>query len=305
MKTFSSFIRLRRASVVTIGNFDGFHLGHRAVANEVIRQSRSLGLIAAVITFHPHPRLHLGHSVPLLQTAAQKNRSLSGCRFDRFFDIEFASVYRITAEEFLAQILLGMLKMKRLVFSGDFLFGSDRRGGVPFLRAAAETFGFNLLEVEPVLIDGERVSSSTIRKKIEYGDLRGAGRMLGRPYTIEGTVVSGLGRGTRLGFPTLNLQTENRLLPVGVFATICEVGGKRYPGVTNIGLNPTFPGICKETGVECHLIDRSLRLYGRRIRLQLIEKIRDERRFSGESELIGQIRTDVTLARRLLADELN
>lgn len=295
MRRFYSFVSSARPAAVTIGNFDGFHRGHRRVVKELIEISKKEGLQSILITFTPHPRILLGHDIRLIQTDRQRLPILSDQPLDRLFFVEFSRVRNMRAEEFLGRILLGMLKMRILVFSGDFLFGADRRGDVSFLREQSKQSDFSLHQVEAEWESGERISSSRIRKKIMKGDLQGAARMLGRPYEIEGKVVHGKGKGREIGFPTLNIDTDNRLLPQGVFITRCKIGKEMIGSVTNIGVNPTLGGE-NAVSVETHLIDRNKNYYGRRARLLFFDKIRDERRFSSSEELRKRISADVAHA---------
>lgn len=291
MKRFYSFVSSERPAAVTIGNFDGFHRGHRRTVNELIERSKKKGLQSILITFSPHPRILLGHDVQLIQTDRQRLSVLSNQPLDRLFFVDFSRIKNMSAGEFLERILLDQLKMRILVFSGDFLFGADRKGNVSFLREQSLQYRFFLHQVEAEWEGDERISSSRIRKTIIRGDMPAAKRMLGRPYEIEGVVIRGKGRGREIGFPTLNIRTDNRLLPAGVFATRCEIGKDTYTSVTNIGVNPTFGK--NEKGVETHLIDSNRNLYGRRIRLLFLEKIRDEKRFRSPEELRKQIADDV------------
>jgi len=300
--------RLAGPSAVAIGNFDGFHAGHRRIIEILSAQARRRGLASVVLTFHPHPRVFFGHAIHLINTDAQRLEALKRQALDRLFFIDFASVVSCPAAGFVQDILLGCLDMQLLVSGGDFRFGCDRKGDLAYLQRQAAG-RFTLIQAPDVEIDGCRVASSLIRKQLAAGAVRAAGRMLERPYFIDGVVIHGAGRGRTLGFPTLNIASDNTLLPPGVFRTQVDIAGRSFPSLTNIGRAPTFGAAALGSAQEClppagvvpgglkietHVPDFRRTVYGKKVRLHFIDKIRDEKKFSDAGELAQQIRRDIT-----------
>ena len=284
-------------TAVAVGNFDGLHLGHLKIIRRLMRTARNRGLHDLILTFSPHPEYVLGKQpVRLIQTLEQR---LSG--FRRLgvrsvlvlpFDAGFS---RISARGFAAGMLAGRLKAGEVVVGENFRFGRDRKGDVDFLRRLGERQGFGVTVVPPVKIDGRTVSSSLVRDRLKTGDLHEACLLLGRPYEIEGIVIRGQSLGRTLGFPTANLETENEILPGGVFITRAVLGRTSYPSLTNIGHCPTFGR--RDLAVECHLIGFQRELYGRRLRIRFYKKIRDESDFGRPEALRRRIQADVEKAR--------
>ncbi|HYY77139.1 MAG TPA: riboflavin biosynthesis protein RibF [Gaiellaceae bacterium] len=266
---------------VAIGTFDGVHRGHRAV----IEAARESGLRSTVVTFDPHPRLVLGYEVQLLSTWERRVELIQALGPDELLVVEFTQeLSRLAPEEFVRQMLepIGA----QIVFAGeDFRFGAGRRGDLALLRRLG-------LDVQPVpLVEG--VSSSRIRELLRAGDVRGAARLLGRPFELEGTIVAGDQRGGTLGFPTANLAPHAHLLVPGYGIYAGAALGTR--AAVSIGVNPHYGG--SERRVEAFLLDWDGDLYGRRLRLELWERLRDERAFAGEDELVAQIAEDVQATR--------
>jgi len=284
---------LSGASAVAIGNFDGFHAGHRRIIETLIAATRAQRLTSVVLAFHPHPRIFFGQAIPLISTDRQRLELLRGQALDRLFFIEFAGVAACPAGDFVRDILLGTLRLQVLVVGEDFRFGRGREGNLEFLGREAAARGFTLIQAPGVELDGRRVTSSLIRKKLAAGAIREANRMLEKPYFIDGTVERGAGRGTSLGFPTMNIASDNAILPPGVFHTEVELRGRRRPSVTNIGSAPTFPAPARPLRVETHVPGFRRMVYGRRVRLHFVEKIRCERQFASPGELAEQIRQDI------------
>jgi riboflavin kinase/FMN adenylyltransferase len=305
MKVRRRLEKLERPSAVAIGNFDGFHAGHRRIIAAMNATARRRRLQAVVLTFHPHPRVFFHHPIQLISTDLQRLRILKGQALDQLFFIDFASVVDCPAREFVHDILLGTLRMNVLVVGEDFRCGRDREGDLESLGRQAAEEGFTIVQAPGVEIDGSRVTSSLIRKTLAAGAIAAANRMLDRPYAIDGVVERGAGRGTKLGFPTMNIATENQILPSGVFHTRCAIGGLTYESVTNIGRAPTFRseppspagGGPRVLRIETHVPGFRRSVYGRKIRLHFIEKIRDEREFSSAEGLVEQIRRDIAFLR--------
>lgn len=308
MRRHTRLERLSRPSAVAIGNFDGFHAGHRLILDLLAAQARRRRLASVVLTFHPHPRVYLGHPVRLIQTDAQRLETLRHQALDHLFFVDFAAVASCPAADFIADILLASLQARLLVVGGDFRFGRGREGDLDFLLRAAPG-RFTVVRAPNAVIDGQRVASSLIRRQLEAGRVREAGKLLERPYFIDGIVVRGAGRGTELGFPTMNIASANDILPGGVFHTELELGGpvkagrfgpvetgrfgRRLTSATFIGRAPAFTDPARPLRVETHVPGFHGQVYGRRVRLHFIDKIREERKFPGPAGLVAQIRRDI------------
>lgn len=291
--------------VATIGNFDGVHLGHQAILRRVRERARAHGGTAIVCTFDPHPLRVLAPHRPihLLTPLQEKLRILEGLEIDLVVCIEFTPAFsRIAASRFVEEVLVRKLGVREVYVGHDYAFGKGREGNVETLRAQAAVWGFLVEEVPAVQVEGETVSSSLIRQRIRAGQVRKAATLLGRPYVIEGQVVHGAHRGKGLGFPTANLETTYEILPKdGVYAVWAMLEGQRIPGVANIGTDPTFGG--GTMNYEVHLLDFQGEIYGKTLRMEFIERIREERKFPSPAALVEQIRQDVVRARTLLAEQ--
>jgi len=276
--------------VVAIGNFDGFHLGHRRIVERAAAEAARSDLALVILTFSPHPRIHLGHDLHLIQTESQRRESLLAAAPDYLFVLPFVQVVDLTAEAFIDEVLAGSLRGRKVVVGEDFRFGQGRRGDRDFLARHAAGIGLEVVTVPAVTVAGERVSSSAIRHKLTAGDVAGAALLLGHPYTLVGTVAHGAGRGRGLGFPTLNLASENRLLPPGVFLSRTGIAGREYDSLTHIGPVPTFHA---GPAIETHVLDFDRQVYGEPVQLELLEKLRDVRKFASAADLTAQLQADV------------
>ena len=267
---------------VALGTFDGVHRGHRAVIDE----AKATGLRSTVLTFHPHPRLVLGYEVQLLTTFERRLELIEEAGPDEILVVEFTQeLSRREPEEFVAEYLAA-IGATTVVAGEDFRFGAGRRGDVGLLRALG-------LDVRPVpLLEG--VSSSRIRELVREGDLRTAAGLLGRPFELEGEVVYGDQRGGTLGFPTANLSPDAHLLVPAYGIYVGEALAHRV--AASIGVNPHYGG--SERRIEAFLLDFEGDLYGTRLRLELWEKLREERAFESEQDLVDQIAADVEATRR-------
>ncbi len=290
-------------AVMTIGNFDGIHLGHREIFRRVVASARRIGGTSVVFTFVPHPLKVLApEKAPrLINTTEEKERLIEASCIDVLvaapFTREFAA---LPAGSFVKEVLVDRIGLRRLVVGYDYAFGRGREGNVDFLRARGRELGFEVEVLGPIRQGGEVYSSTGIRQQVEAGEVREVVRSLGRHYSLEGVVVHGAKRGKGLGFPTANLVPDKDLLPrAGVYAVKVRRGETLLDGVANIGSNPTFDG--RETGVEVHLLDFAGDLYGERLRVYFLERLRDERRFDGPTALKAAIAADVERARPLLA----
>ena len=290
--------------VVTIGNFDGVHRGHQAILSRLREEGERLGAPTMVITFSPHPSQVLRPSVPFhgVMSLREKMRCLWELGIDHALVIRFDHEFtEMTASEFVEEVLWDALRVRAVHVGRDTRFGSGREGDIQFLSSEGRRLGFHVGIVEPVLVDGEVISSSRIRKAVLAGQLREASRLLGRAHRIVGVVEKGDQRGRTLGFPTANLTSDGAMLPPdGVYAAWSYLeDGKRHPSVVNIGVRPTFD-VEPRRVVEVHLLDFSADLYGQRLQVGLMERIRGEAKFEGVAELKAQIQRDVVAARRLL-----
>jgi riboflavin kinase / FMN adenylyltransferase len=297
---------IRRPTVLTIGVFDGLHLGHQAIIRTVVERAFLIDAVPTLITFDPHPRhvLKPDTAPPLLQTFHQKMEGLRSLGMEQVivlkFDHELAA---LSAEEFIRRYMHEALDAREVHLGKGFAFGHERRGNIELLRAEGERLGFLGAEVPEVRVSGHRVSSTMIRRLLKAGRVNLARKMLGRPYGIEGTVVGGRRLGHQISFPTANLDIQNRVLPAdGVYVTLTLIGERWHRSVTNIGRRPTFGGD-PESHVEAHVIDFDGDLYGQTIRVRLLHRLRGEKKFSGIDELRAQITRDRDRAVRYFACE--
>ena len=291
----------RTGCVATIGNFDGVHLGHRAVIETLAEAGQRLGLPTCVVLFEPQPREYFGpeDAPPRLMRLREKLDRLAELPVDQVLLLRFnRALADLPAEAFIDDILIAKLGVKYLVVGDDFRFGRNRRGDFSMLKAFGQRKGFDVVDTPSVLVDGERVSSTLIREALTLGDLDRAARLLGRPYLVCGRIVHGAKRGRTLGFPTANVLMRRKNTPVqGVFAvTMAGLDEQPLPGIANVGLRPTVAGE-RTVLLETYLFDFSGDIYGRLVEVVFHRKIRNERRFEGLPELRAQIEKDVTAAK--------
>jgi riboflavin kinase/FMN adenylyltransferase len=287
------------ASVVSIGNFDGLHLGHQKILRSVVEQAPARGALAAAITFDPHPLkvLRPEQAPPLIQTLEQKVAGFIELGLDAALVLRFDSALStLSPDEFVRRILMGPLRAAAVLVGHSFRFGYKQAGNAERLQELGRRHGFDVEIIEPVLIDGEVVSSSAVRIAVGEGRVAQAARLLGRPFALTGYIHRGSGRGSSVVFPTLNLGPEQELLPkTGVYATETLVGERLYRSATNVGVRPTFDG--GPLSVESHLFDFSETIAAGRLEVRFWERLRDEKRFSGPEELRRQIAADLEQAR--------
>ena len=287
------------SSAVALGAFDGVHLGHRAILGTAVAQARREGLVALACTFDPHPLevLQPERSPVPITTLEERLELIAGTGIDTTVVVVFTrAVAAVEPEDFVRRVLVGTLKARDIVVGFNHRFGRGARGDATLLERLGRELGFRAHTVPPTTVDGVPVSSSEIRSALLRGDLTKAARLLGRAYAVQGEVVRGAGRGRTLGFPTANVKTARPLLlPPGVYACQVDVEDTRYQAVINVGVRPTFGET--ELAVEAHLLDFSGDLYGRRIRLTFLRRLRDERKFPNVEALRNQIALDVLAAR--------
>ncbi|MEP7075828.1 MAG: bifunctional riboflavin kinase/FAD synthetase [Acidobacteriota bacterium] len=286
---------IARPTVLTLGVFDGLHLGHQRIMQTVVERAKTIGAIPTAITFDPHPRavLHPESAPPLLQTLDQRLANFEVLGIEQAivipFDAQFAST---PAEEFLADVIRDRLHAKEVYLGKGFAFGKGRGGNIELLRKMSSDLGFKADEVDEVTLRGHRISSSRIRKLLDEGKVNLARRMLGRPYGVEGVIIRGNRRGHTIGFPTANLKPHNRVIPrFGVYATATLIDGTWRRSITNIGVRPTFENEA-EPSIETYIFDYDNDLYGDVLRVRFLHRIRDERKFNGIDELKTQIQKD-------------
>lgn len=290
-------------SVVTLGNFDGVHLGHRELFRHLLKKSRQLKCRSIVYTFDPHPLKFLApdQAPLLLNTPEEKQRLIAASHVDLLVEAIFTrELADMSPEQFVDDVLLDRLQVKALVIGYDYAFGRGRRGDAAFLQKYAAGKGFSVDVLQPVGADGEPYSSTRVRRLLAAGDVSGVIELLGRNYNLEGRVVPGEQRGRELGFPTANLATTKEQLPAaGVYAVKVRYGQQEYSGVVNLGQRPTFGG--GESTIEVHLLDYTGRLYDESLRIYFVERLRGEQKFSSASRLSDAIAADVVQARQILS----
>ena len=292
---------IARPTVLTLGVFDGLHLGHQLIMQTVVERARTVAAVPTVITFEPHPRavLHPESAPPLLQTFDQKIEALGVLGIEQTIIIHFDQAFaQIRAQDFLRDIVVDRLHAKEVYLGRGFAFGHEREGNIDLLRSVSQSLGFFADEVPEVRLRGRRIGSTRIRELLLQRRVNLARRMLGRPYGVEGPVVRGAERGMKLGFPTANLHPQNRVIPRnGVYVTATLIDGQWRRSVTNIGTRPTFDD-GRETSVESHVLNWMGDLYGDVVRVRFLHRLRDERRFDSIEELSAQIKRDVSRAER-------
>ncbi len=288
------------STVITIGVFDGIHHAHSAIFKELLKIGKEKELLPLVLTFYPHPDRILGKAeTPLIQTLSQRIKKINeegvknviAVKFDRDFS-------ELSAEGFI-NFLIEKLKMKGILVGENFRFGKGMEGNIDFLKILAHKKNFEVFSIKIFELDGKRLSSSIIRNLLIEGRVEQVIPMLGRPYSIVGRVVKGLGLGKKLGIPTANILTKNEILPEGVFITKVYLKGKTFPSVTNIGRAPTLKGIDKT--VETHIIGLHENIFNEEIEVFFIKKIRDERRFQNVDDLKRRIIEDIEIAKNFFA----
>jgi riboflavin kinase/FMN adenylyltransferase len=289
------------SAAVAIGNFDGLHLGHQRILSFLAHRAAADALAPLILTFSPHPgKVTGGGKIQLLQTEEQKLDKIERFGGESVYILPFnQELARLTAEDFVRDILIERLNCHVIVVGENFRFGRDRKGDMTELNKLARKYALTVCPVPSLLIEGTPVSSSFIRDLILKGEIAQAARLLGEAYEIRGRVISGRTVGQGLGFPTANLETRNEIVPNGVFVTTAMVSGSIHAAVTNIGTRPTFnrTRIC----IETHILDFAEEIYGADISLRFLKKLRDERRFESPEALRKQILKDLRAARRYFA----
>ncbi|MGB9715219.1 MAG: bifunctional riboflavin kinase/FAD synthetase [Thermodesulfovibrionales bacterium] len=293
-------------NIITIGNFDGLHLGHQKIINTVIKESAEINGTSMVVTFDPHPVKVLApdREMRLLTTLKERARLMEAAGVKVLLCINFNEEFsNILPDDFIEEILVKKLHVKKVIVGHNYAFGKDRRGTTELLRRRGRKFGFGVKVVRNAKVNGEVVSSSKVRSLLLSGKVYEASTMLGRAYSIEGDVIKGTGRGgSILHIPTANITTPNELVPKeGVYAVRVGIKDKVFSGVANIGKKPTFSDL--QTSYEVHLFDFSGNLLGEHLRIYFIDWIRDQKSFPDAFSLEKQIRDDIEYAKKVLSEK--
>jgi len=301
MRVFRGFSRpVPGPTALAIGNFDGVHRGHGALLSRLVEAARQTALPPTILTFEPHPREFFApDSAPArLSTLREKLELLADAGVEQAMVCRFNAAFAaLSADQFIEQVLVRGLMLRHLIVGDDFRFGKARIGNFALLQAAGARHGFTVEAMGSVTVDGERASSSGVRRALAVGDMEHAARLLGRPYIIDGQVAHGDKLGRQLGFATANIRIKHNPLPMtGVFAVqVSGLGEKPLPGVANLGIRPTVGGT--RPLLEVHLFDFDRDIYGRHISVRFVHKLRNEQRFPNFDALKAQIAADAVAAR--------
>lgn len=298
-------MKVNKGAVIAIGVFDGVHIGHRKIIKSAVGRAGKLGLKSVVLTFDPHPMkvIRPGAKVPSLISICHRVRLIKEIGAAAVVILKFTkAVARMSAGEFIGDVLIKRFGMKELYVGQDFRFGAGAVTGIKDLGLLASAYDFRLNVVKPVKADRQIVSSSAIRRLIMKGDIRKAQKFLGRPVSVLGTVVSGARLARELGYPTANINPHHEVIPPsGVYAVRVRLNKDMLNGVLNIGFRPTFYGPRdKEPSIEVHIFDFNKRIYGKDLEIFFVRKIRDESRFADKDALVEQVRKDENAARSIL-----
>jgi riboflavin kinase/FMN adenylyltransferase len=305
MRITHGFRPLGTPHAVTIGNFDGLHLGHQAMLTRLQDVARARGLPTCVLSFEPHPREFFApdQAPARLSSLREKAETLSRFGIDRLHVFRFDHAFSgLSAHAFIEQVLGHTLQARYVLVGDDFRYGAKRAGDFALLKQTGQSLGFDAETLPTVAVAGERASSTAVRQALAEGDLAHAAKLLGRPYSIAGRVVHGdkLGRG--IGFPTANIQLKHNRPPLmGIFAVeVCGLNGSPLPGVASLGKRPTVKSPEAAPVLEVHLFDFDADIYGRRVRVDFLHKLRDEEKYPDLNTLVAQIQRDVDNAKLYL-----
>jgi len=306
MRITHGFRPLGMPHAVTIGNFDGLHLGHQAMLARLQDVARRRGLLSCVLSFEPHPREFFApeQAPARLSSLREKAECLQRVGIDRLHVFRFDRAFSaLTAQAFIEQVLGRTLQARYVLVGDDFRYGAKRAGDFALLQQAGQSLGFDAEFLPTVEVAGERSSSTAVRQALAVGELEHAARLLGRPYSISGRVVHGDKLGRDIGFPTANIQLKHNRPPLqGIFAVeVCGLNGEPLPGVASLGKRPTVKGADAVPVLEVHLFDFKAEIYGRRVRVDFLHKLRDEEKYPDLDSLVAQIRRDVDNAKHFLA----
>ena len=306
MRITHGFRSLNTPHAVTIGNFDGLHLGHQAMLARLQDVARTRGLPSCVLSFEPHPREFFApeQAPARLSSLREKAECLQRLGIDRLHVFRFDRAFSaLSAEAFIEQVLGRKLQARYVLVGDDFRYGAKRAGDFALLKKAGETLGFDAEFLPTVEVAGERASSTAVRQALAAGELEHAARLLGRPYSISGRVVHGDKLGRDIGYPTANIQLKHNRPPLmGIFAVeLAGLNGAPLPGVASLGRRPTVKSADAVPVLEVHLFDFNADIYGRRVQVDFLHKLRDEARYPDLDSLVAQIGRDVDNAKQFLA----
>jgi riboflavin kinase/FMN adenylyltransferase len=288
--------------VITIGTFDGVHLGHQKIIENLVQKAKEVGGESVLMTFSPHPRMVLfpdSHSLQLIQTEAEKMKKLATTGIENCIIFPFTFEFsRLTAMEFVRDVLVNTLNIDTIIIGYDHQFGRNREGNIHYLKDVSSIYDFQAIEIPAKEIDAVNISSTKIRRAILEGDIELANQYLGNPYLLTGTVIQGNQLGRTIGFPTANLQINDttKIIPGnGVYFVKINHKNSRLNGIMNIGTRPTVSDVA-ENRIEIHIFDFKQEIYGQELELEVLKKIRDEKKFDSIEQLSQQIEQDVLFA---------
>jgi len=286
---------------LTIGNFDGVHKGHQSVISEIISNSKKTKLKNAVMSFTPHPKIFFGYTKDIFNiiTKEEKLNLLNKMGIDIYIDFDFdEQLSNLTAEEFIKDIILKNLKVRKIIVGSDFKFGKDRKGNLETLKLLSTKLNFELVEINILNIDNTKVkySSSLIRESIMTGNFKEVSQMLGRAWSMAGKIIKGDQKARQINFPTANMKPQNTILPKrGVYCVNASINSESYKAVANFGYRPTVNG--SELLLETHLFDFNEDIYGKELTVEFLAFIRSEKKFNNFEELTKQIQKDINKAK--------
>lgn len=294
---FENLPSISKNTITALGNFDGVHLGHKKILDLLSNKADELDLVSMVMTFSPHPENIIREKrIKMIQTLNQRLEEIKKFGIQAVLVIPFDKKFsHLSGQEFIQKILVNLLKVKVIIVGENFRFGKNREGDFSLLRSIGSRFDLQVFSLPSVDKNGMIVSSSLIRKFLQEGEIEKANVLLGRYYGIEGEVIKGKSRGKILGFPTANIQTRNDIVPPGVFVTNVAIGTRVFPSMTNIGHCPTFSQ--QKTNIESYIINFNKNIYGKKIRIHFIKKLREEIKFDNPEELSFQIKKDLDAAK--------
>lgn len=307
MQIYQDFLEVEHNdnTIITLGTFDGIHLGHKEIIESVVQKASKFGSRSLLITFSPHPRKIIpgGNKIKLLSTLSEKQKIIESFGIENLLVAQFTKEFsQQTPEEFVDKYLINGIGVREIIIGYDHHFGKGRGGNINILKVRGDEIGFKVTVVPEFKIDNTIVSSTKIRRALSAGDIKNANKMLGRFYSFEGVVVPGDKRGTKLGFPTANLLIENedKLLPaIGIYAAECIVEEDKHKALLSIGSRPTF----HEEGdiiPEVYIIDFNKKIYNQTVRVNVVDRIRGEEKFSSAEELINQMKKDKEAGLKIL-----
>jgi len=286
-------MRPKEGTAAAIGNFDGFHLGHRKIIDTLNRVALEKKLRTMVLTFTPNPKTYFNKELNLINSDEQKKQILETLDVQDVIFLDFNRIRHMSGETFVKEVLIQRYNVRYIAMGENFRFGKNRESDVGALKEMATRFDFEYSVVSPLSLNGIPISSSLIRKKLGLAEIEDSNRMLGRLYFIDGVVADGDKIGRELGFPTINIETPNEILPDGVFKTRTEIESlsRVYDSITYIGTSPTFSGNKKK--IETHILDFNRRIYGEKVRIYFQKRVRGEMKFDSKQDLIDQIKKDI------------